>query len=361
MAKENTFNLAFANNNNIIEIPELTEEISTSKGYVLYGSDDAYPEYLYSLYSTVTSLKTIIEGSSEYTAGDDAVCTIKGFENRINRQGMTMFELIRLLARDYLIYGGYAIQIIKNKLGEVVELYYLDFRFCRSSKDNQSIYYNEEFGKKWGRSNKTVIYPKFISEYNQPASVMYVKNNITGTYPSPRYSGALKACEIEKAIDNLHLNSLNNGMMSSYIINFNNGTPDQEQMKEIEKKLNNKFAGSENAGRIMVSFSPGKDNQTTVERLDITDFSEKYKAAAERSRENIFAAFRCNPQLVGHATANTGFSRQEYEEAYSLYDRTVIRPIQRTITDSIDKIFGMKGSVEITTFSFGEMNKETVS
>lgn len=253
---ENNIKLAFASNQNEIEIPILTEEQTAGKGYVLYGSDNQYPEYLFDLVNNVTSLKTIIEGTADYVAGDDATCNIKGFEFQVNRNGMKARELITLLARDYLIYGGFACQVIKNKLGEVVELNYLDFRYCRSSKDNQSIYYNEEFSKKWGRSNKMVVYPKFSPDFNNVNSVIYVKNTVSSTYPSPRWSGAIKACEIEKHIDNLHLNSLNNGFMSSYIINFNNGVPDDEQKSMIEKKLNEKFAGTGNAGRIMCTFNP---------------------------------------------------------------------------------------------------------
>lgn len=107
---------------------------------------------------------------------------------------------------------------------------------------------------------------------------------------------------------------------------------------------------------------PGKDNMATVQKLEAVDFSEKYTAAADRSREQIFAAFRANPQLFGHATANTGFSRQEFLEAYQLYYVTVVRPIQRTITDTFDKVFQTNNSFTIKPFSLDEDNKiENVS
>lgn len=149
--------------------------------------------------------------------------------------------------------------------------------------------------------------------------------------------------------------------MGSYIINLNGGVPNDEQKKEIEKKLKNKFGGTESAGNIMVTFNASKDNMATVQRLDITDFSEKYKAAAERSREQIFASFRANPQLFGIVSQATGFSRIEYQEAYELYYYTVVKPIQRLITDNFDKVFNMKGSFTITPFSFGEIEANNVS
>lgn len=359
--ENNKIQFSFAQIEDGIEIPQLVEDINASKSYVQYGSDNQYPEYLYTLYAEVSSLKTIIEGTADYVAGDDAICNAKGFTDEVNRQHMTARELVTLLARDYLIYGGYSVQVVNNGLGEPTELYYLDFRYCRTSKDNQSIYYNPEFSKKWGRSAKTVTYPKYLVGTNQKTGVLYVKNTVSSTYPVPRYSGAIKSCEIERRIDQLHLNSLKNGFMGSYIINLNGGVPNDEQKKEIEKKLKNKFGGTESAGNIMVTFNASKDNMATVQRLDITDFSEKYKAAAERSREQIFASFRANPQLFGIVSQATGFSRIEYQEAYELYYYTVVKPIQRLITDNFDKVFNMKGSFTITPFSFGEIEANNVS
>ena len=93
-------------------------------------------------------MKTIIQGTSDFVAGDDAVCNIKGFDSKINKKGDTIFDLIGDLSRDYLIYGGYAIQVVRNKAGNIGELYYIDFRYLWSSKKNDIFYYSEEYGKK---------------------------------------------------------------------------------------------------------------------------------------------------------------------------------------------------------------------
>jgi hypothetical protein len=204
-------------------IPQLVETDSV-KDYVLYGKDNQYPEYLYGLYNDVSTLKTIIEGIADYVIGNAVKCNIKGFETQINTKGDTLRELVRLCARDYLLYGGYAIQIIRNKVGDVRELYYMDFRYIRSSKKNDMFWYSEDFSKKYVRGNKTVVYPKFIPNAREVASsILYVSNNKSTTYPIPRYSGSIKACEMERAIDTYQLSSIENGFGGSYIINFLNG------------------------------------------------------------------------------------------------------------------------------------------
>lgn len=350
---ENKIQVAFAAIDKEWEtlIPQNVENDSLKK-YVTWGEYNDYPNYLWSLFNDVSTLKTIIEGTADYVIGNDVVCTVKGFDVEVNTKGDTMRELIRLLARDYLIYGGFAIQVIRNKVGDVRELYYMDFRYVRSSKKNDVFYYSEDFTKKYVRSNKMVVYPKYVRENrNVPTSVMYVTNEKSKTYPTPRYSGSIKACEIERQIDTYHLSSLENGFGGSYILNFLNGIPSDEQKEEIERNVNEKFAGASNAGRILINFANGKDNATTLEKLDTEDFGEKYESLAKRSKEQIFIAFRAQPILFGFMKENNGFSQDEYLQSFAIFNRTVISPIANTIKENIDKIFGVKDSVIIKPFT----------
>ena len=335
-------------------IPELKQEAYRNKEYIYYGTDNLYPEYLFGLYTDVCSLRGIIDGTSNYVAGDDAVCNEQGFSSAMNKKGDTLRNIIKWCARDYLLYGGFALEVIRNMKGGIAEVYYIDFRYLRSDKKNESFWYSEEFGKKYARTTKAVVYPKYVFGGEAPASIIYVKNDVTYTYPIPRYSGAIKACEIERHIDDLHLSSLENGFMPSYIINFLNGIPDDSQKAEIERSVTEKFCGTENAGRVLLNFANGKENAATVEKLEVADFADKYQAAADRSREQIYCAFNAIPQLFGLMTAATGFSEQEIKEAYSLYSSVVVRGIQREIGDAFDHIFGAKNTISITPFVLGD-------
>lgn len=362
MDNNKNIQLAFAATNKEWEeiIPQLTE-VESTKDYVLYGKDNQYPEYLYGLYNDVSTLKTIIEGTADYVIGNSVECNVKGFDKQVNTKGDTMRELVRLCARDWLIYGGYYIQVIRNKAGEVRELYYIDFRYMRSSKKNDVFYYSEDFGKKYVRTNKRVVYPKYLPEAKGVASsIVFVSNNKSSTYPIPKYSGSIKACEIERAIDTYHLSSIENGFGGSYIINFLNGIPTDEVKNEIEKNVNEKFCGASNAGRVLINFANGKDNATTLEKLAVEDFGEKYKAAAERAKNQIFTAFRAIPQLFGDMSAATGFNSQEFSESFKVFNRTVCKPIQQTICDSIDKIFNNDNSINIIPFSLDDDKEEVV-
>lgn len=138
--------------------------------------------------------------------------------------------------------------------------------------------------------------------------------------------------------------------MGNLIINFNNGEPTDEIREEIERNINEKFSGYQNAGRILISYNADEANKTTIERLDSDDFDEKYQSLSERTRDQIFCAFRANPSLFG-LNYSSGFNENEFNEAFKLYNRTFVRPIQSEICDSFDKIFGIKNSITIEPFS----------
>ena len=347
--------MAFAAIDKVIvnSIPKLTQNEYRSKNYIYYGDDNKYCDYLWGLFNDCSTLRTVVNGTSSYVSGDDAKCNVPGFLTA-NKKGDTFRNIIKWLDRDFNIYGGCAFQVLRNLAGQVSEIYYIDFRYLRSDKKNECFWYSEEFSKPYGRTTKAIVYPKFIPGGNAPASIVYIKNDIGGTYPTPTYSGAIKACEIERHIDDLHLNSLENGFMGSYIISFLSGMPTDEQRSEIEKNVTEKFSGTANAGRILLNFSDGPDTAAKVERLDVTDFSEKYQAASERARTTIYQAFRAQGQLFGDMSASTGFNEIEFKTAWDLYNSTVVRDQQRMLCDEFDRVFGMKGSITIDPFRMGD-------
>lgn len=350
---DSNLNLQFsAIEKRIIEtIPKPTQDQRSGKDYVLWGDDGLYAEYLFSLYQDVTTLKTIIDGTADYVAGDDVLGNIPGMDVVINKKGDTWRELITNLSKDYLIYGGCTFEVIRNLGGKISELYYIDFRYIRTDKKGECFWYSEEYAKKYVRSTKTIVYPKYVKDGDTPSSIVYIKNTTSTTYPIPRYSGAIKSCEVEKRIDQLHLCGLANGFTPSAMINFNQGMPTDEQRAQLERDITEKFVGSENAGRILLNFSNGKENAATISKLDVVDYGAKYEAAAKRSREMIYTAFGANPCLFGLNTESNGFSEIEFIESFRLYNSTVIRSIQRMFADNFDKVFGVKGSITFKPFT----------
>lgn len=351
-----------------------TERLVSGKDMVEWGTRNAYPDYLLELYKNVPTLRTIINGNIDYVAGDDVAIVPLQEEyanSEMNRRGDTIREQVRNIAKDFEIYGGFALQVIRNYAGEVAEVYYVDMRFLRTNKECDVFYYSE----KWGRGGRVdvVVYPAFMpkldwaglsdEERNRHASsILFVKSVHTQVYPEPLYAASVKACEIERLIDDFHLADINNHFVSSAIINFNNGDPGDEIKEEIERDLNEKFAGAANGGRIMCSWNKNRESATDIVEFKVEDFGERYKALSQHSRQQIFTAFRAIPLLFGLTSeANTGFSTEEFGQSFKLYNRTQILPVQRMICDAYDKIYGQQGVLTIIPFSLGGETENNVN
>ena len=341
-------------------IPKQVEVEGRGSSYISWGEDNLYCDFLFDLYQSVPTLSSIIEALSDYAAGNSIKCNIQGFIT-CNRKGDSWDDLVKYIIRDYLLYGCAAVQVVRDKVGRVGEIYYVDMRCLRSDKKNQAFYYSEEYAKKWARKNKVIVYPAFVPDaVDIPSSILLIKNNILNTYGVPTYTSAIKDCMIEKEIDNLHYNSLRNGFLPSYLINFLNGIPSDNIKAEIEKNIEEKFCGTENAGRFILNFANGKDNGADIQQLDTTDFGEKYQAAAKRSKEAIYTSFRVVPQVCGMLSESTGFNSNEFQESFRLVSRTVVRPLQNKITNMFDKLFQTEGSIAIEPFSLENNTEETI-
>lgn len=339
-------------------IVEATETKNRYHDYIEWGADNQYPQYLLSLFKSVASLRSVINGSTDYVVGDTINSEVPLLMGAVNDEGQTIAELIECIVTDYYIYGGYAIEVGRNPFGEIVSLRALDFSKLRTSKHNDIIYYSEDWG---GYRVKHTQYQHFNPKHKEVAvSVLYEKNTHYQTYPEPIYVASLKACEVERAIDEYHLNAINNNFAASYIINFNNGVPAKETQEEITSEIAEKFTGQQNAGRILTAFNDSAENAITLQKLEVDNFGERYTALAKHCRQQIYTAFRANPNLFGIPTDNLGFSSEEYAESFKLYNRTQIRPVQAMIVDSFDKIFGVKGAISIKPFSIEDTKEETV-
>lgn len=351
------------------------ETVVRGKDFVEWGDGNAYPDYLLELTKTVPTLRSIINGTVDFIVGDGVSLSVplrEGWKpGQVNMLGDTIAEQVEDLARDYETYGGYALQIIRDFAGRVAETYYIDLRFLRTNKEGDIFWYSEKWSEK-GKKD-VIMYPAFRwdiaekwagftdEEKNRNASsILYVKTTHSQVYPMPVYAASVKACEIERMVDDYWLCSLENGFNPSVIVNFNNGIPTDAMKAEIEEALLEKGSGPRNAARMFLSWNPNKDSATTFETLPITDFGDKYKSLAENSREKIFTAFRAYPNIFGLSTA-TGFSIEEFDSAFKLYNRTAVRPVQRMIADTYDKIWGQSGVLNITPFSLDGANEKTVN
>ena len=101
-----------------------------------------------------------------------------------------------------------------------------------------------------------------------------------------------------------------------------------------------KFSGSSNAGKFILAFNDSKELAATIEPVMIPDAYQQYEFLANESMTKVMVSHRIvSPMLVGiKDQTGLGNNAQELETASILMDNTVIRPMQVTIIDELQKI-----------------------
>lgn len=329
------------------------------RDWVAWGKDNTYPDYVDGLRREAATLRSVIDGVTDYVVGDrvDGVALVG--DKYVNGDRDTWRDFIKALGYDYATFGGFAFEVIRNEAGQVAELYWIDFRYLRTNRTRDVFWYSEDWSKRWGKKKDLVI-PGFLPDaFGVASSIVYYTGSRRQVYPECPFGAAVIAAELERAIDEYHWNTMNNGFTGSYIVNFNNGNPPDEVKDEIEAQFNKKFSGHQNAGRIMFSWNPSKEAMTTLQEMKTSDFADKYDALAKRCRQQLFTAYRANPNLFGIPTDNLGFSSEEYESAFKLFNRTVVQPMQAAILAAIAYVGDWGLNITPFTLEGPAENKET--
>lgn len=320
----------------------------SGQSFVQWGERNLYPTFIHDVYEESPTLKTIINSVVDYVIGDG----VESEEFILTSEKLE--DIVSTIAYSYSIYGGFALNVLRNRVGGIADVVVLDMRNLRSNKDKTVFYYSEDFGvKSYGRG-KYIELPKFDPSANDASSIYFYSNQKWNTYPLPVWSACVKAAQIESKIGEYHLNNLSNGFSSNVMVCMNNGIPSDDVKEEIERGFTEKFCGVESAGNVVISYAVDKDHAATIEKIETENFADKYNSLYKWSREQLFLAFRTNPNLCGIATESNGFNSEEYNSSFKLFNRTVVRPIQKRICNAFDIIFGKQNVVTIKPFSFEE-------
>lgn len=320
-------------------IPEYSESVYSTNAIVSYGKENDLPVLLRNCYRGSATLKSVIDGYIPYILGEDIIVSpkIAKFSKVVNERGMTMRQLIASLGLDYMIYGGFAIQIILSKMGTIKSLYPLDFGRCRTNESGNKIWYSNKNWSKYG--SKATEYERFDPDKKQPTSIFYFKGDFTkNVYPLPTWYGALYDVLTEIECSKYSLNSVSNGFSARYIVNLPNaGNLTKEQKDIINQDIKKKFCGVESESNFMLYFS-NSDKAITVSKVESDDATDRYIAIKDNCRSNIYTALRCSPMLMG-LYQGTGWATSEYSDSFKIFNKTVIQPIQDMIIEALDCVF----------------------
>jgi hypothetical protein len=321
------------------------------KEYIYYGEKNDYPNYLLRIYNNSAKNNAIITGKVDYICGngwtvkaEDEMQKAKAFGliDRINTKQESLNELTKKLVTDLSIFGGYYLQVIWTKgTGEIAELYHVDYYKVRTNADNSEFYVSDNWIKNDNVNPRPDFdtYPAFDPNNTTGTQILYFKEYRAGanTYSLPDYRGAISYIELDISIGEYHLNTINNGMFSSKLINLNGGKVSQEEEDRIERQFKDKFSGSKNAGKFMLAFNDSKENEPSIIDLSGTELDKHFDLLNKTVQQEIFTGHKVtSPMLFGVKTEGQLGGRAEMREASELFQNTYVNSKQQALEEVIN-------------------------
>ncbi len=333
--------------------PEIKEY--KNKDWVSYGADNDYYQFLIDRYNGSPTNNACINGISQliFGKGLDATDSSQKPNEYAQMKSLLKDSCVRKLSYDLKLMGQCAMQVIYNSNHtKIVEVAHFPIETLRVGKANEdgdidSYYYMAD----WSEA-KPNDEPERFSAFGTSSDeieIYCVKPYRAGYYYySPvDYQGGIQYAELEEEIANYHLNNIMNGLSPSMMISFNNGTPDEETQEMIERKIRDKFSGSSNSGKFILAFNDSKENEASIEPVQLSDAHQQYQFLSEESMQKVMVSHRIiSPMLLGiKDKTGLGNNADELATASILMDNTVIKPFQDLLIGAFDDILAFNDIV----------------
>ena len=320
------------------------------KGWVEYGDDNDYFQYLIDRYNGSPTNNAVISGIIDMVFGQgiDATDSGKNPEGYLQLKKLIKDEELKKVINDYYMLGNGAFQLIYNQnKSKIVEVYHMPVECLRAEKCNdegevEAYYYAYDWDEV--RSKKGVDrIPAFgYGAQGDKVEILYFRPYRSGSYYySPvDYQGALPYAELEGEVANYHINNIKNGLAPSMIVNFNNGVPPEEERDIIESQIKQKWGGTSNAGKFILAFNDSADTAASIEAIQLSDAHNQYQFLSQESQQKVLVGHRITSPMLFGVKDQTGLGNNadEIKTAFTLFDNSVIRPKQNQVINAIDQI-----------------------
>jgi hypothetical protein len=326
--------------------PEFKEKKGVDGGYIKYGENNDYPEYIVDLYNKSSKHSAIIKSKVHYITGNgwSGQPDAQAFIDKANRVE-SLNDLTRKVSLDVEIFGGAYLEIIWDLAGNLAEMWHCDYVKIRTNKDNTQYWYKEDW-----KDNK--VKPDVITAFNpkQPVGkqILYIKEyrpNI-GIYGLPSYFAALNYIESDIEVSKHILGNAQTGFSASKLITLPNGEPNDEEKRNVDQRLRKTYSGADGK-KYMIAFVNDISRKPVVDDLGTSDLTkEDFSRVDELIQTNIFSGHQVTtPSIMGIAEAGKLGSRTEMRDGYEIFKNTYVNAKQM----HLESVFNMLAKLKNVT------------
>ena len=354
----------------LIKLKEYQErsyaEAPSKEGYVNYGDDNLFPQYLIDLYKSSATHNALCTSIAYMIFGDGVQADTLDARLKIQEWGLD--DEVRKACLDLKIQGGFALEVVYSlDRTTISKVRHCPFEHIRSAEvdedENVEFYY---YSKDWSdkRCEPEVVRafdPEEAVEH--PVQILYVKPFSPGSYyyPKPDYIGSVDYIELDKEIGKYHIANILNGMAPSFHLAWSNGTPSAEERRKIRNEVERQLSGARNAGKFIMTFSDQPDRKPSFEAFPLSDADKQYQFLSEEVVAKIMVGHRVtSPMMFGVMAPGKLGGGLELKTAEEIFKSEVIEPYQLIVTRSLQSVFNAAGTPTTVTLYTPEAEEANV-
>jgi hypothetical protein len=332
------------------EAPQIIE--SKQKGYVTFGENNSYFQFLIDRYRKSATNQSIINNVTRLMYGKGLGVIDASRKPSEYAQVMALFnkDCLRKLCFDLKTLGQCAIQVHYNdKHDKILKAFHIDMNLLAPEKcDDEGKINNWYYSNNWEDIKK--FPPKKYATFNSSkdkVEILVIRPYAIGMkyFSLPDYVAGTAYALLEEEVSDYLIEEVQNRFSGTKVVNFNNGQPDIETQNLLQQQIKSKLTGSKGQ-RVIVGFNNNKETATTVDDIPLNDAPDLYnQLSLECERKIMVSHSITSGLLLGLGSANGfGSNADELKNAFVLFDNMVIRPLQQLLIDGLEQITSFNGN-----------------
>lgn len=327
---------------NVENIERFVEKRFRNEPFVRWGIDNMEIErwYLYVDFSPIHHgcIRSIVDNA----AG-------RGFTNdyKINNKE-SINDVIKQIFWEFVVSGNLFLEVVwrKDRREGIAGLHVIPSKYMRAKQPENNELFSDTwfYCHDWANWKKSGIieFKEFDPNNYEDRQIVHVKNYQPGYifYGVPDYLSAMLDIRLSRAISEFNLSNISNGASPSLWVHFPEEAPDsQNEQENILARLEERYRGSVNAGRIIVSWG-GESGKPEITQVQPTMQTGGYAEIFALVRENILAGHKIVDGSIIGLPNPTGFnsSAEQLKTTYNLFMKTTVIPLQEFIIRELQPV-----------------------
>lgn len=261
----------------------------------------------------------------------------------LNSKGDTADSTLRKVADDYALFGGFALHVNYNALGEIVSVCHVPFEWLRFEElDDKFAFSRVALHPDWGR-RFTRLRPfrpsdvQWLDLFNPDPSeiarqverdggwdkyrgqILYYSNAGDKVYPMPIYEAVVTDMSNEEGLSNItQRNVRHNFLPAGMVVDYDNTNNSGEQENETKKELA-EFQGDTKAGQLLYVTLRNGDKAPEFVPFVAKNFDKDFEKAEAKTPQIIGRAF-LQPPILRAEDVGGNFGQDTMKNAYNFYN-----------------------------------------